>query len=469
MKSCKNYYLLLCLFVLSVSVDAEAHVYKHQKQKFVTKSGIQWINGLSWSQVKEKAKLERKYIFLDLYATWCGPCKEMDKYVYPNDTVGALFNERFISVKVQTDQTKNDNEEIRKWYADAQVISKKYHIMSLPSFLFLTPNGELAHIATGFHNVQKFIKEAEIAIKPGQIYHDPYQEFDQLEANYKEGNTDYGRMLYMIRCARELGKEEFEKQLTQDYYNYLEKTTPEQLYTKENMSFLNEVELKSDSRLFIIFYPNGKRADDAFGKKGFSERIVHRIVLREIVNPFLEVKEIGPKPISLDGKAIGLIDSSEADWKLLHRKILSKYPEEYAKKGVLNAKLIWYEQKENFREYYNTYLEKLDLYGFDTISNTSNATYSKVNFNCWFLFLRISDMGLLQKGAQLMEKLIQKLPYDPTYIDTYANLLYKVGKKEQAIFWEEKALELAKKFKYQRNVELYTEVLSKMRKNINTW
>jgi thiol:disulfide interchange protein len=43
--------------------------------------GIRFEHGLSWAQVKEKAKAENKYIFMDCYATWCGPCKAMDKNV----------------------------------------------------------------------------------------------------------------------------------------------------------------------------------------------------------------------------------------------------------------------------------------------------------------------------------------------------------------------------------------------------
>ena len=52
--------------------------------------GIKWVTGLSWEQVLTKAKTENKFIFVDCYATWCGPCKVMDKDVYPNDTVGDL-------------------------------------------------------------------------------------------------------------------------------------------------------------------------------------------------------------------------------------------------------------------------------------------------------------------------------------------------------------------------------------------
>ena len=46
-----------------------------------TTKGIHFVNGLSWQEVLQKAKAENKYIFVDCYATWCGPCKAMDKEV----------------------------------------------------------------------------------------------------------------------------------------------------------------------------------------------------------------------------------------------------------------------------------------------------------------------------------------------------------------------------------------------------
>ena len=432
-------------------------------QEDTSSKGIKWVTNLSWEQIKQKAKLENKYIFIDAYATWCGPCKEMDKRVYVNDSVGSFINDKFIAVKVQMDITKNDDPEVQRWYSDAQAINKQYRVLALPTFIFLAPDGRVVHKAIGYKDVQAFMGEAAIALKPGQLYIDPFAEFDRLEADYWAGRKNYSRMLYMIRSARELGKQSFDSILTKDYYHYLERLDRKKIYTKENLQFLAALEMKSDAKLFSLFYPDGSKADKVMGIKGFSSRVVYNAIFREISMPYLALKK-GQTPI-WDGP----MDAAEADWEGLYQLILKKYPKDYAQRGVLSAKINWYEQHYNFPAYYAAYLQKLDWYGFDSTAATSNTAYSNVNFNCWFLFLRINDKTILQRAARWMEALVQRFPRDPAYIDTYANLLYKVGEKEKAILWEEKALNLVTEKRWQRYIENYGAVLAKMRAGEPTW
>ncbi|MDR6781550.1 thioredoxin-related protein [Pedobacter africanus] len=75
--------------------------------------GTHFEHGLSWQQVKEKAKKENKYLFVDCFTTWCGPCKYMTSTIFPQEKVGDFFNKNFVNVKVQFDKTKNDSEEVK--------------------------------------------------------------------------------------------------------------------------------------------------------------------------------------------------------------------------------------------------------------------------------------------------------------------------------------------------------------------
>src|SRR5258708_30231406 len=84
--------------------------------------GVHFIENRGWEQIKEIAKKEHKYIFVDCFATWCGPCKAMDKKIYPNDSVGNIINQDFLSVKMQCDTSKNDGDNVKARYTDAHNI-----------------------------------------------------------------------------------------------------------------------------------------------------------------------------------------------------------------------------------------------------------------------------------------------------------------------------------------------------------
>ncbi len=53
-----------------------------------------------WEQITAEAQKSGKLIFLDVYATWCGPCKYLEKNVYTNPTLGTYYNANYISAKM---------------------------------------------------------------------------------------------------------------------------------------------------------------------------------------------------------------------------------------------------------------------------------------------------------------------------------------------------------------------------------
>jgi hypothetical protein len=49
----------------------------------------------------------------------------MDKDLYTVDSVGECFNERFMSMKLQMDLTRNDNERAKSWRRTAREIESR--------------------------------------------------------------------------------------------------------------------------------------------------------------------------------------------------------------------------------------------------------------------------------------------------------------------------------------------------------
>jgi thioredoxin-related protein len=163
-------------------------------------SGVKWTNGLSWSEVLKKAREENRYIFLDLFTTWCQPCHAMDKDVYPNEKVGQAINEKFIAVKVQMDKTQYDDEQIKKWYNDANRLAANYSVTAFPTYLFFSPDGKPIHRGVGYKKPEEFIVLANDALNPEKQYY-------ALLQNYQPGKFDTSELKGLARALRSLGGE----------------------------------------------------------------------------------------------------------------------------------------------------------------------------------------------------------------------------------------------------------------------
>jgi thioredoxin-related protein len=61
---------------------------------------------MSWmtvEQAADKLQHEQRPVLIDLYTSWCGWCKEMDKKTYSNSKVAAYLGEKFYTVKVDAE------------------------------------------------------------------------------------------------------------------------------------------------------------------------------------------------------------------------------------------------------------------------------------------------------------------------------------------------------------------------------
>lgn len=112
--------------------------------------GIRFEKG-NFEQALARAKAERKMVFVDAYAVWCGPCKRMANDVFPDPEVGAYFDKYFVAVKLDVER------------GEGPAIKTRYAIEGLPGYLFLDADGNVVYRGSGSMSKEKFMTLLEEA------------------------------------------------------------------------------------------------------------------------------------------------------------------------------------------------------------------------------------------------------------------------------------------------------------------
>jgi thioredoxin-related protein len=409
--------------------------------------GIKWTEQLTWDQIKEKARRERKFIFVDCYTTWCLPCKKMEQEVYSKATVSRLINDLFVPVKFQMDTTRTDDNEVIKRYYDSRFIRLNYKIDAYPTILFFNPYGEIVHKGVGAVNDSSFLILASNALDSTKQYYTLIRKYNRGEKNYKD-------LPYLAKTALFFKDDDLAMRISQDYLKaYLYKATDSVLFTKQNLEFIFTFLQSSREKGFKIFYENPNLVDNILQKKGLAQWKVEEIISKEEISSTLVRHNSSIK---------------EPRWMPIEKKIGRKYSKEIAERLVLNARLVWYNENKDWRKLATYTIAKLEKYGFDT-SNLGKTFLNNTIYEVVFSYS--NDTSELAKGLKWM-KIIISAKEEPEYIDTYANLLYKCGNKEQAIYWEKKAIDIEQKQAVKSNRvpdPLYLQTLNKMLLGKPTW
>jgi thiol-disulfide isomerase/thioredoxin len=426
--------------------------------------GTTFEKGLTWTQVLKKAKENGKYIFVDCFTTWCGPCKAMDREVYPNDSVGNFLNKNFISVKMQMDKSASDNEQVRDNYVDAEMIEKKYHISSYPTYLFFSPAGDLVHKAYGLKYPADFLATAKEALIPGKTYKDPFSRYDSLIIGYKSGKKNFKEMSYMLREALKAGDLEVAKMLANDYYKYLQTLPEKELYTIDNIEFISSQVHSSKDPFFKLFFPNAQKVNNIMRNPFFATKVVDQIIMQEEIEKYLGKEGSLTNTI----QAVVPIATAEPNWNKLYDSIRNKYNKEYASRNILNAKILWYGNYQWWPQWIRSYVTKINTFGYDTADIMEALTLNGV---AWQIFLDSNDQSQLTSAAEWMEDVCKRDQSHSMWraMDTYANLLYKLGRTKEALHWEEKALYYAKLNQDKSSISSFTIIIKTMESGAPTW
>ena len=93
-----------------------------------------------------EAKKSGKFIFVDAYTSWCGPCKLLKSTTFKDKKAAAYFNMNFINYT--TDMEKGEG----------PTLAEKWNITAYPSLLFLNPQGIMVLKQVGYVNAETLVE-----------------------------------------------------------------------------------------------------------------------------------------------------------------------------------------------------------------------------------------------------------------------------------------------------------------------
>lgn len=395
---------------------------------FSQETGIQFEHSKNRNQIKAKAKAENKYIFVDAFTTWCGPCKWMAANIFPQQQVGEFFNKNFVNLKLQMDQTDIDDEYVKSWYAEAIRFQKEYSVVAFPTFLIFNPDGELVHRIIGGSEADGFIAKAKDGLNPETQYVTLVKRF--------EANPNDKDAAKSLAIAAEIAYDQnLARKALETFISLLDE---EELLEKDNLKFLVKTISSTSSVGYDIVNENRAKVDSLLGQ-GKSNTILVDAIIKEKIVPKLRAKDVEP------------------DFDALEKQVAAEYPD-------LNFNLQFANQKVNY------YYRKKNWTAFTDATNEL-ITESKTDFNpsllnsfAWEIFENCDDIACLQSAIAWSKKSLEN-GHNPAFLDTYANLLYKSGDKENAIIWQEKALEIVD----EESKSQFQNTLDKMKAGEPTW
>jgi len=343
----------------------------------VSGQGIEFYHG-TWEEALMKAKAEDKIIFVDAYTTWCGPCKRMASSTFPDPEVGKLFNQHFLSLKI--DMEKEMGFEFKK----------KFPVSAYPTLFFIDSDQKLVQKAVGAKGPADLIALGESIVGK-------YDRSTKYEAAYNAGDRSYQLVYDYVAALNKSGKPSIK--IANDYL-----AEQKDLTTPENLKFILEAASQVDCQCFDLFEEYKSSISKVVEVETINAKV--RQACANTVKRAIEFES--PELIALAADAMKRNIPSEADRFRSESEI--KYALAYHDMAKIGDLVNNHVKKFIKNEPASLHQLALDL-----------DKYAADDAACRSLAIDLSAKAAKEKDAKV------------EYISTYANLVYKSNDKAEAI------------------------------------
>ncbi|WP_394665172.1 thioredoxin family protein [uncultured Chryseobacterium sp.] len=347
---------------------------------------------LPFKDLIAKAKKEKKIVFLDAYASWCGPCKMMERNVFTQKSVGDYFNANFVNARFDMEK------------GEGRDIAVKYGVRSYPTYLFLNGDGELVSQNFGYMEESMFLTMAKDVNSPNN-------KKGSLKERFAKGEKDPDFLINIMKLNSS-SDFNFAKQASERYFEN-KKATEE--FSKDDVGLLLFFLKSTEDKNYKVFTDRKAEIIKFLPEETYKE-FDNQIKLGKIVEQSIDQQN---KKINDDyfmKNAEPLVGKHDAEVKLNQMK------------------LGYYEQNSNFPEY-----EKAALAYY---RNSEAFEPNELLKAAWVFAEHVKTQSSLKKAAEWAEKSVMRgESSENTYI--LAKLYFLTGNKEMAKTYAEMSKNMA--------------------------
>jgi uncharacterized protein YyaL (SSP411 family) len=117
------------------------------------------LDWLAFDAATEQAQKQNKHLIVDVYTSWCGWCKVMERQTYGDPEVAAYLKAHFVLAKVN-----GESSSMLHWKGQAlseRAFARAVGVTGYPSTFFMKPDAELLGGVSGFIKSPDFMIYAQ--------------------------------------------------------------------------------------------------------------------------------------------------------------------------------------------------------------------------------------------------------------------------------------------------------------------
>ncbi len=349
--------------------------------------GIEFFDG-TFEEALAKATKEEKMIFMDAFAEWCGPCKRMAATAFKDAKVGAFFNQNFICLK--RDMEKGEGAQL----------AQRYPISAYPTLFFFNGKGERVHMMVGGLDAPTLLNLGKTALTKTD-------NLKEMDAKYEKGERNAIFLANYVRALNRSNRPTLK--VVNDFIG-----SQKDFVQTDALKVVFEGTTEADSRVFDYLLKHRPAIEKVYSTEQVKTKIdaaCWKTVMKAIDFKSEELLKEAKKKYKLGLPADAEHFNAESEMKyyeaMLDAKNYVKACETFAKKYV-----------------------KKDASKLNKLAEQMFASFPK-------------DKNVLQSAEKYAE-LAASTGGLPNYQFIYANILFRLGKKEKASKVANQALENAK-------------------------